>query len=243
MSAPLWVTELASAFWALAGGPGPFPRDLRRPIQRALAISIVDRPGLSVGDVLGWLRKQGHDCPLDELDRPLRACLVCWGGAHFLFVEENDNPAERRFSLAHELAHFLRDYWWPRRRAEKRLGPAVREVFDGLRPPTEGERLHALLGRVSVGCHVHLLARDVEGLAVGHEGESERAADRLAYELLAPADSMLADPPARAADLAARLRDVCGLPTAQAGAYARALLPAPPRPSPLLARLWMAKKL
>ena len=34
----LLVTELAREFWALAGEPGPFPRDLRR----GLAFSYVD---------------------------------------------------------------------------------------------------------------------------------------------------------------------------------------------------------
>ena len=33
MSAPLWVADLASEFWSLAGGPEPFPRRLRDHIR------------------------------------------------------------------------------------------------------------------------------------------------------------------------------------------------------------------
>ena len=33
MTAPVWVTELADAFWRRGGDPGPFPRDLRRPVN------------------------------------------------------------------------------------------------------------------------------------------------------------------------------------------------------------------
>src|SRR5260370_7039829 len=35
VSAPFWMVELAAEFWQLAGDPGPFPRDLPRPVHRA----------------------------------------------------------------------------------------------------------------------------------------------------------------------------------------------------------------
>ena len=71
--------------------------------------------------VLEWLRRQGIEFPLTEADRPLRACLVCRRGAGFVFLDGGDDEAEQRFSLAHELAHFLRDYWRPRLLAADRL--------------------------------------------------------------------------------------------------------------------------
>jgi hypothetical protein len=36
---PLWVAELAAAFWDEAGEPGPFPRNLRRAARRAFPLS------------------------------------------------------------------------------------------------------------------------------------------------------------------------------------------------------------
>jgi hypothetical protein len=236
VSVPLWVTELAAAFWGEAGEAEAFPRQLRRAVLRALPLSIVARPGLRVTAVLRWLGERGIACRLGQRDRPLQACLVAHGGSGFIFLDADDSPEEQRFSLAHELAHFLRDYWQPRRRAVAKLGPQVLEVFDGQRPPAPEERLHALLRGVPIGFHAHLLARDAGGAAAGAEADAERDADRLAYELLAPAAEVRARAGSPAA-ASAVLRAAFGLPAAQAARYADLLFPPAPPPDPLLARL------
>ena len=43
MSTPLWVTELAAAFWEQAGGTEPFPRTLRAPLLR-VSFDLADGP-------------------------------------------------------------------------------------------------------------------------------------------------------------------------------------------------------
>src|SRR5207245_2962940 len=154
-------------------------------------------------------------------------------------------PEEQCFSLAHELAHFLRDYLQPRRRAAARLGPQVLEVFDGLRPPRPEERLHALLRAVPIGFHTHLMARDAGGVARGAEAAAERDADRLACELLAPAAAVRAALPAGAGrrEAAAVLGAAFGLPAVQAGRYVDLLFPPAPRSDALLRRLRAATDL
>jgi hypothetical protein len=230
---------LAGAFWAEAGGPAPFPRDLRRPMARALPLTVVAWPGLSVAAVRAWLRGQGVEIRLGEPDRPVRACLVARADCGFVFLDAADDPAEQRFSLAHELGHYLRDYWWPRRRAERRLGPGALAVVDGRRPPRPEERLHALLRGAALTLAAHLLARGPGGAVAPEVAAAERAADRLACELLAPeaeVESRLG-PGATAAGAAALLRAAFGLPAAEAERYATELIPPPPAPGPLLARL------
>jgi hypothetical protein len=67
--------------------------------------------------------------------------------------------------------------------------------------------------------------------------DAEESADRLAYELLAPARHVLNGPAlASRQALSDRLRQFYGLPSAQASRYARILLP-PGYTDPLLARL------
>lgn len=233
---PLWVADLAALFWNTLGEREPFPRNLRRPIARGLPLTVVLLPGLSVGPVLAWLGEEGAGCSFEDPDRPLRACLVAQGGWGFAFVDGTDPEDEQRFSLAHELAHFLRDYWEPRRRASERLGPPVLEVFDGARPPRPEERLHALLAHVAVGFHTHLLARTPERPLSAAVAAAERDADRLAYELLAPADQVLAEAGDRM-EVVARLQDGYGLPAAEAARYADLLFPPTPPTEAWLARL------
>jgi hypothetical protein len=239
MSAPLWVVELASAFWDEAGGAEPFPRTLRDAIDRApFELTVKELPALTVRAVEDYLAGLGVPWGCGVTDRPLRACLAAEAGVGFVFLDAEDAAAERTFSLAHELAHFLRHHRQPRRQAGRRLGEGVAEVLDGLRRPTPAERLRALLADVSIGCHVHLMERGRRRQVVTAEvARAEEEADRLAYELLAPAAAVLArgrssDPGSVAGALRARF----GLPAGQAEAYARLLLARRPE-DPLLRRL------
>jgi hypothetical protein len=225
---PLWVSEAAACFWAEAGGEEPFPRDLRRPIARALPLALVLLPRLRVSAVDAWLRRQGVTCDVGVRERWLRACLVARSRQGIVFVDGTDPADEQRYSLAHELAHFLRDYWLPRRRASQRLGPSVLEVFDGLRPPRPHERIDALLARVPIGFHVHLMERGADGCADEAIEVAEEDADRLAFELLAPAGRLVDGDEMSAAALASELTGRYGLPEAAAGRYA-ALLARPAR--------------
>ena len=238
MSAPLWVRELAGGFWDLVpGGPGPFPRSLAGPIARTgLEVTVRESAGLDVAGVARYLAGIGVGWKLDVADRPLRACLVACNGAGFVFLDAADPDDERRFSLAHELAHFLRHYREPRRRAVERIGPRVLEVLDGLRPPTPAEQLHGLLRRAPAGPHVHLMERGERGAVPAEIAAAESEADRLAFELLAPADIVLADEPADSTLLTARLVGGFGLPEGAARAYAGLLRPGT-REGGLLGRL------
>jgi len=231
---PVWVHELAARFWATAGPPPAFPRDLTRAVTAALRLSLVGRPGLSLAVVRAYLDRLGVPVPFWGPDRPLRAALYCWRGTGFLFLDENDPPAERRFSLAHEVAHYLRDCDDLRRRAVRALGPAGLEILNG-RTPTTDERIAAVLRDLSLHPHAHLMSRNADGRPSGEaERDAESRADRLAFELLAPAE-LLTDEHEPSA-LVARLETVYGLPPAAAREYADHLVPLPPL-DPLLARL------
>jgi hypothetical protein len=240
MSVPSWVAELVRTFWAEAGMSEAFPRTLRRPTLRALPVSIIPLPRLRLDKVRGWLHENGISCPCVEPDRSLRACLVAHRGHGLIFLDEADEADEQRFSLAHELAHFLKHYWQPRRLACLRLGARIAEVFDGARPPTVRERLHALLKNVQPGFQLHLMQRGPgRGMPTQAIARAEEEADLVAYELLAPAAEVLArigGVLAQAAKVAAMLRTDFGLPEQQAMDYARDLLPSVWE-DPLLRRL------
>lgn len=224
MSVPVWCADLAADFWARAGSPPPFPRDLRVAIPCAVPMSVIDLPGVSVAAVREWFARLSVPVPLDEPDRPLRACLVAWLGQGFAFIDSEDSRDEQAFSVAHELAHFLRDYLDPREAVTRRLGPEALDVLDGRRPPTPTERFQSVLRNVPVGPFTHLMRRDGAGRpATNAEREAESAADRLAFELMAPADS-LGDFRDRA-ELERRLVRAFGLPAEPASRYASILLP------------------
>jgi len=240
MTIPIWVAELACAFWKTVGEREPFPRNLHRPITHAGLLNVVWLVDLHFESVLKRLRKVGVVCEMNGNDRPLHACLVARDGEGIVFVNYSDAADQQRFSLAHEIAHFLRDYWQPRMQVERRIGKAALQVLDGRRAATVDERLHAVLHSTPLGFHVHLLARQDDGEAAGAVADAEWCADRLAFELLAPLEHLMTVH-CRTGSISVEewevlLRQVYGLPQRQARQYAEILAPRR-RVDPLLAGL------
>lgn len=233
MNSPFWVTEQASSFWDEAGYSEPFPRALIQPIATGLPLTIVMLPKLRITSVEEWLLAQRVACRIHTKDRELRACLVARYGQGIAFVDGSDPPNERRISIAHELAHFLIDYWQPRRAAVDRLGPEILEVLDGLRFPRSTERAVALLARIDLDFRIHLMDRTDHGEFASITIESaESDADCLAYELLAPALDVHRQLEQEAAhslrhrdSVSSLLMERYGFPGAQADRYSRLLVP------------------
>ncbi len=226
----MWCVELAAAFWKTAGPPPPFPRDLTEPATW-FDIVVEDVPQLTVGRVVRWFRDREILLLLNHPDRPLRGCQVATHRKGFAFLDPGDDPAERRFTLAHEIAHFLRDYWRPRGVVRTRVGEDALAVLDAIRRARPDERVRALMRNAPVGPFTHLLARDDGAPATDAEREAETAADRLAFELLAPA-AEVGDAP----DVA-RLVGHFGLPPGPALRYADLLRTRPDPPDRAWARL------
>jgi hypothetical protein len=184
------LSRLADEFWQLAGTPGPFPRDLSAVASLALPVVTRHVPNLTLADVRQWLHARGIPHPLPAHDRRLRGCLLAYSGQAFILVDGSDPERERRFTVAHELAHFLVDYREPRLRAIAIMGIEIAEVLDGIRPPTHTERVHSILGGVPVGLHVDIFERTPWGAYTTPATlQAEERADRLALELLAPAEN------------------------------------------------------
>lgn len=86
------------------------------------------------------------------------------------------------------------------------------------------ERLAGALRGVTLGGGAHFLERDRWGRVTDERAhESERAADRLAFELLAPFDAVNPGASPSRVALVERLTSVFGLPPVQASQYAAAL--------------------
>lgn len=169
--------------------PSPrFPRDLADEAELHLQVTTEELPGLSISAVRSRLRQRGVRVDVSDTDRAVHGCLVAVGAGGFVFLDSADGEAERRFTLAHEIAHFVLNHLIPRARVLEVFGDQIRSVLDCERAPTREERLSAVLARVPLGVQVHLLSRGPDGAVCTWDvEESEQQADRFALELLAPA--------------------------------------------------------
>ncbi|MBJ6765257.1 ImmA/IrrE family metallo-endopeptidase [Myxococcaceae bacterium JPH2] len=222
-----WLQEAV----ALSGLPPPttFPRDLiiEAPPPHLLPITFVGLRGLTVAAIEHWLVRRGLDCPMSGASRKLHGLMVWIEGKGILFHDLDDAEDEQRFTVAHELAHFVLEQRMPQARASRLFGAGIQAVLDGQRPPTPEERVSALLEHTPLSTQVDLLERGAQGeILQGSIRKAERRADQLAFEFLAPASQALAVVNGTsAAEGVTRLARTFGLPRHAAERYARLLRP------------------
>jgi hypothetical protein len=185
--------DAVDLFWQLAGEIEPFPRLLERPALIGLPIAIVKLPRLALRDIERWLISRNIFFSFNCQDRLVRGCLIAFKGKGIILVDGTDPIDEIRFTIAHEIAHFMLEYWLPRNQAEERFGSAIIDVMDGIRKPTVSERLYALLDGTQIGVHTDLMDRNSQNGSSGSETwKIENRADRVSLGLLAPVDNVLA---------------------------------------------------
>ena len=189
-----WLDDVADGLWRRGAGPPPFPRDMEAAAMDAgLPVFFVPIPGLTVEKAEAWIaRRHGAFrflCPA----RALRGCIIAVRGEAAIFTDPDDGSDERRFTEAHELAHFLCDYERPRQNALAAFGSVIRPVLDGDRLPTPVECVHAALAGVPLGAYTDLMGRDeTGGVGLADALGAELRADRLAFHSLAPLDAVFA---------------------------------------------------
>jgi hypothetical protein len=228
------IIARAETFWGQAGITESFPRSLERAVAWALPLVVVKLPRLCLPELRDWLEQRSIPYNLSLPDRRLRACLIARGGHGLIFLDGSDADDERRFSLAHELSHFMLDYLEPREKVLEFLGNAGYEVLDGRRAPTTEERLRGVFQGVHLTTYLHLMERtpagSVERLRIL---EAEDRADRLALELLAPKETVLTRLPEQGVDwhsvsaftlVRETLRQEFGLPETVAEHYGQMLV-------------------
>ena len=165
---------------------------MEKPIAWGLPLTIAKIPRLSLHSAINWLINRNINIDLLKPDRRLCALLIAKYGHGVIFIDAIDPDDQIRFSLAHEVAHFLMDYIEPREIALKKIGGQIQEVLDGKRSPTSEERFTGILRGVELNWYSHFLDRNFNGDVGFHRIlNSEDRADLLAIELLAPIDSIL----------------------------------------------------
>jgi hypothetical protein len=189
------LRELAAAFWDEVPRQVRDARDFEAAATWSMPLAVIVMSPLTLAGIRDWFAD--HEIPVagDQHSGRVQGFLVAWRGVGIVFCDGTADAAERRFTLAHEVGHFLLDYDRPRRRV-LRDAPELLEVVDGVRRVTPSDRAQALLARVPLGVHTQVLDDSRPGQ---DDPAGEDEASRFALEVLAPWHEVIA----AARDLAA----------------------------------------
>lgn len=219
-------------FWSRGGESESFPRTLERAVQFAFPITIIKLPRLQLSQIEIWFARRNTKYQFGCVSRAVRGCLIAYGGKGFIFIDSTDPPDEQRFTLSHEVSHFLVEYWIPRQKAISKFGSNITEVLDGHRKPSIEQRIHSILGNIQLGVYSELMTRaDSAESDQTDIWDAESRADRIAMALLAPPQTVIEKTdisPAKYADriqnITKVLTDEFGLPVSIATLYGSELL-------------------
>jgi len=177
----------ADWFWKRAGGMPNFPTDIAYAAMCALEVYVEEVVDLTTVTATSRMQGDGIRVPDGVRERRVHGCLAVGRRGGTILVEKNDDAAQKRFTIAHECAHYILEVRTNQERAAIRLGHDFSGVLHGLREATPIERIDARLNNVRSGALVHFMDRTATGgYGCGAIHEAECLADDLAVEILAP---------------------------------------------------------
>ena len=181
------VSYWADWFWKRAGGRSGFPIDIGYAAMSALEVYVEEMADLTTGAAASRNVGIGSRVPEKIDERRIHGCLIVGRSGAAILVERNDNEKEKRFTIAHEAAHFIVEVRRLQERAACKLGHAFTDVLHGLREATPNERIDAWLHNVRADAFVHFMDRTPSGeYGCVRTRDTECLADDLAIEILAP---------------------------------------------------------
>ncbi len=88
---------------------------LSRAIRESFRLAIHPTPSMTIGDIAAVLHRLQLPIEPERLDgySELAGFLYAYQGGGIIFIEETDTDERKKFSLAHELGHFINDYYRP----------------------------------------------------------------------------------------------------------------------------------
>lgn len=177
----------ADWFWKRAGGRSGLPADIAYAAMCALEVYVEEVEDLTTVTAASRMQGAGIRVPDGVSGRRVHGCLVVGRRGAAILVEKNDDAAQKRFTIAHECAHFIFEVKTNQERATCRLGHDFSGVLHGLREAASIERINAQLHNVRSDALVHFMDRTAAGgYGCGRIHEAECLADDLAVEILAP---------------------------------------------------------
>ena len=181
------VQYLSDWFWTRAGGWFDHPADIAYAATCALDVYVDEVAGLTPVSAAAHIGRGRLWIPDGVDERSLHGCVIASRSGGTILVEKNDDEAEKRFTIAHEVSHYILEVKQPHERATDRMGREFADALYRLREPTPTECIDAWLNNTRSEAFAHFMDRAPGGrYGCSLTLEAECRADDLALEILAP---------------------------------------------------------
>jgi Zn-dependent peptidase ImmA (M78 family) len=185
-SKPL-LERIAREFWSTVDQKHRETYDIVSAVNDTLTINLILIKNLSIKKMEDWLISIGKYENFGIDDRSLHGFLMIKNGNICMFVEESEDQSQQRFTVAHEVSHYLLDYQLPKERAILALGKEIEDVLNGNLPPTDTQLALSVIKGVNISPYTFMIEKNGNGSFFNWSNfNSENEADYLAMELLAP---------------------------------------------------------
>ena len=180
-------------FWKRVGGRFDYPADIAYAATCALDVYVDEVAGLTPVSAAAHIGRGGPRLPDGADERSLHGCVIVGRSGAAILVEKSDDEAEKRFTIAHEVSHYVLEVKQRHERATDRLGREFADTLHGLREATQTERIDAWLNNTRSEAFAHFMDRAPGGrYGCSRMLEAECRADDLALEILAPRSELIA---------------------------------------------------
>lgn len=181
------IERIAREFWSTVDQVYRENFDILGAVETSLTIDLIQLQKLSLRKIQDWLDARKINIAIDAIDRDLHGALLIKAGSVCMFVEEAGDEIQQRFTIAHEVSHFLLDYQIPLERALLQFGAEIEEVLNGNQKATRSQLVTSMINGVNLEPYSFLIEKTGNGSFLSWSNfNAENEADYLALELLAP---------------------------------------------------------
>ncbi len=181
------IERIAREFWSTVDQVYRDSFDIVSAVDASLIIDLVMIKELSLQKIETWLAERTISIEFDVNDRGLHGALMIKTGSVFMFVEDSQNEIQQRFTVAHEVSHFLLDYHVPKEKAILALGKEIEDVLNGNLAASNPQLALSVIKGITIDPYTFLIENNGNGSFLSWSNfNSENEADYLALELLAP---------------------------------------------------------
>lgn len=203
MTAKPQIERIARKFWATTQAEFRYDYDIVKAVESSLNVHLIRMQQLNPTKIISWLASHNMDIPFESKATHLNGALLIKNDNVIMFIDAAENAVQQRYTLAHQVSHFLLNYQMPKERAIMTLGKEIAQVLSGNTEASVTQLVQSTVSNITGNVYTLLIEKWDESTSFDWELlRTKDPAVSLTLELLAPRYQIINE----TASVGARLR-------------------------------------